>query len=118
MEDLNRTCWVGVEGAYKGGWGGQSTQQQQGHICKDMEGICVKTAASSLCAESKEPVATGKAGQVTNWWVGWDHILYVEDLILVPIMLRLFNSIHYSNMPKSFRRLHSPSQLLINLLRF
>lgn len=31
---------------------------------------------------------------------------YVEDLILVPIKLRWFDSVHYSNMPKSFRRLN------------
>lgn len=44
--------------------GGQSKQKQQGSTGKDMKDICVKTARSSLCPESKEPVATGKAGHL------------------------------------------------------
>lgn len=77
-----------------------------------------QTASSYLCPESEERVATGKAGQDTGGQVMMGPYTPHGGIHFVPVKLRLLDSVRFSNVSRSFRRQHSPSQLLMNLFRF
>lgn len=94
-----------------GKWGGISNRRSTSSLQRYRGDHPCPSCNSCLCPESKKLVATGKTGPVR--WAGDDGNIHSTGRNSPCSKLRLLDSVHLSNMSRSFRRLPSSSQLLI-----